>query len=88
MIKFINISRWQLTGVSVESRSHAVIHIHIPGVNTKDRIHVRRTIIDKLRGIGIESKTESVIEKWKAICDKKNRELDEADAMSTRLWKG
>lgn len=57
-------------------------------VNTKDQIHVRRTFIDKMRGVGIEAKTQAVMGKWKAICDKKNKELDEADAMSTRLWKG
>ncbi|MEC0092485.1 hypothetical protein [Paenibacillus macquariensis] len=85
--KLANIFRWHIERVSFTSASSSVIKLHIPGVNQQDRKNVILGIIDKIRGVTIEEKTLLAVKRCQAICNRKNKELDQAEKMTSNFKK-
>jgi len=82
---FVSPFKWCITGVKVTSKRTAVIGIHIPGVNNRDRINVRLNIWDMITGKSIENKTMAVLDRWEAKCKAKNDEAKRLGEIETRI---
>lgn len=76
---------WAVKGVEVTSNRTAIIRIFIPGVNQRDRVDVELNLIDRLIGVNILDKTESIAKKWANICRQKNAERKRAHELTAEV---
>ncbi|ASA22651.1 hypothetical protein [Paenibacillus donghaensis] len=72
----IELGKWGIKNVRIIDKCNSVIELYIPGVNQQDRVDIKLTLIDAMRGISIEDKTKKELQKWRAKCQKENERLD------------